>query len=92
MCTLAYLLHENGYEIFFNRDEQRARSPAILPAFYSSINAIFPVDPQGKGTWIAVNQQGLTLALLNNYQAQFNNSPHVVIITFILLYIVSMLP
>jgi len=67
MCTLTYLLTPNGYELFFNRDEQRSRPIALAPKQYN--NAIYPVDPQGQGTWLAVNKQGLSLALLNFYQA-----------------------
>lgn len=78
MCTLTYLLNENGYELFFNRDEQRSRLLAIPPKFYQEKNAIYPIDPQGEGTWIMVNQQGLSLALLNNYQASFNNNKNIV--------------
>ncbi len=78
MCTLTYLLDDIGYELFFNRDEQRIRVPAIPPTFNQSKNAIYPIDPQGGGTWIGVNQQGLTLALLNYYQASYSNNRHVV--------------
>lgn len=78
MCTLTYLLNDNGYELFFNRDEQRSRLPAIPPAVDQTLNAIYPVDPQGQGTWIAVSQQGLTLALLNYYQAPLNSHHHIV--------------
>ena len=75
MCTLTYLLTQNGYELFFNRDEQRSRPIALPPKQYN--NAIYPIDPQGQGTWLAVNKQGLSLALLNFYQAclpSHNNS------------------
>lgn len=68
MCTLTYLLNDDGYEVFFNRDEQHSRPLAIVPELNNNLKAIYPVDPQGKGTWIAVNQHGLTLALLNYYQ------------------------
>jgi len=67
MCTLSYLLTDNGYELFFNRDEQRSRPIALPPKYYK--NAIYPLDPQGNGTWLAVNKYGLSLALLNYYQA-----------------------
>ncbi|MGB5446344.1 MAG: NRDE family protein [Psychromonas sp.] len=70
MCTLTYLLNDNGYELFFNRDELRSRQVAVAPAFNHHLNAIYPVDPDGKGTWIAVHQSGLSLALLNFYQAE----------------------
>lgn len=76
MCTLTYLLNEDGYELFFNRDEQRCRLLAEPPKFNKinkSNGAIYPIDPQGGGTWIAVNEQGLSLALLNNYQAPLSN-------------------
>lgn len=70
MCTLTYLLTENGYELFFNRDEQRARKTALKPFLNPQCNAVYPVDPVGAGTWIAVHQSGLSLALLNFYQAE----------------------
>jgi hypothetical protein len=69
MCTLTYLLNQNGYELFFNRDEQRTRLLAMPPQPHQIDNAIYPIDPQGGGTWIAVTKQGMSLALLNNYQA-----------------------
>jgi hypothetical protein len=69
VCTLSYLLHSTGYELFFNRDEQHSRPLAIPPQFNSVHNAIYPVDPTGNGTWLAVSNKGLSLALLNYYQA-----------------------
>lgn len=69
MCTLTYLLNDNGYELFFNRDEQRSRVLATPPQYDEIKEALYPIDPQGGGTWIAVNKRGLSLALLNNYQA-----------------------
>lgn len=68
MCTLTWLLNNDGYEVFFNRDEQRGRAKAELPVFNSNSESIFPIDPESKGTWISVNKSGLTLCLLNNYQ------------------------
>ncbi|HEY5716449.1 MAG TPA: NRDE family protein [Psychromonas sp.] len=69
MCTLTYLLTDNGYELFFNRDELRSRQVATAPALDNQLNAIYHVDPDGNGTWIAVHKSGLSLALLNFYQA-----------------------
>ena len=73
MCTLTYLLNEHGYELFLNRDEQRSRLLADPPIINKVNGAIYPIDPVGGGTWIAVSKQGLSLALLNNYQAPSNN-------------------
>jgi hypothetical protein len=70
MCTLTYRLTDKGYELFFNRDEQRTRAQALHPQINNNLNAIYPIDPIGKGTWLAVSNSGLSLALLNYYQAE----------------------
>ncbi|EWH11872.1 hypothetical protein DS2_01763 [Catenovulum agarivorans DS-2] len=41
---------------------------AELPIFDEVRQAIYPIDPQGQGTWIATNQNGETWCLLNLYQ------------------------
>jgi len=76
MCTLTYRLIEQGYELFFNRDEQKSRPQALQPTKNSTLNAIYPIDPMGGGTWIAVHESGLSLALLNYYQAQVEPTLH----------------
>ena len=78
MCTLTYLLSDNGYELFFNRDEQRSRLLALPPKFNKINGAIYPIDPQGDGTWIAVNKHGRSFALLNYYQAPMSNNQNIV--------------
>jgi uncharacterized protein with NRDE domain len=70
MCTLTYRLTSQGYQLFFNRDEQKTRPQAIQPTINPSLNAIYPIDTSGGGTWIAAHESGLCLALLNYYQAQ----------------------
>lgn len=72
MCTVSWLLEPNSYQLFFNRDEQRSRSIALPPQHYEGegTSALMPVDPDGGGSWISVNEQGLTLCLLNFYQGQ----------------------
>ncbi|WP_299663010.1 NRDE family protein [uncultured Psychromonas sp.] len=74
MCTLTYCLNDQGYQLFFNRDEQITRPQAIAPSIDTSLNAAYPIDPTGGGTWIAVHQSGVSLALLNYYQAQIDPS------------------
>ncbi|WP_019616273.1 NRDE family protein [Psychromonas ossibalaenae] len=74
MCTLTYLLTDQGYELFFNRDEQRTRQCALPPAIDAQLSAVYPVDPVGQGTWLAVHNSGMSLALLNFYQAQAQSS------------------
>lgn len=61
---------EHGYELFFNRDEQTSRSQAELPSVQtqSGIQYLSPTDTDAGGTWISVNQFGVSVCLLNHYQ------------------------
>ena len=72
MCTLTYRLTAQGYQLFFNRDEQMTRPQAIKPVVNTLLHSAYPIDPTGGGTWIAVHQSGVSLALLNYYQAQID--------------------
>jgi len=47
MCTLTWLITPEGYEVFFNRDEQKIRPQAISPTWDPVLKAIYPVDTQG---------------------------------------------
>ncbi len=67
MCTLSWRCDEVSLDVFFNRDEQKVRPTARRAQFWQDYQAIFPVDPQGGGTWIAVTREGVVFALLNNY-------------------------
>ena len=67
MCTVTIVPLEDGYRLMCNRDEQHTR-PAALPPRRLSIDggqATMPIDPQGGGSWIAVTDGGLTIAMLN---------------------------
>jgi len=70
MCTVSWLVENNGYHLLFNRDEQRTRSLALLPKIHlqDGCEVIMPIDPDGQGSWIASNQFGLSVCLLNYYQ------------------------
>lgn len=70
MCTLTYRLTSWGYQLFFNRDEQNTRPQALKPTLDRTLKSIYPIDPSGGGTWIAVHENGTSLALLNYYQAK----------------------
>ena len=69
MCTISWLPTDDGYEVRMNRDERRSRSPAEPPAVFDAGDgrAIAPRDPDGGGTWLGVNDRGLTVALANVY-------------------------
>lgn len=70
MCTLTWRANADGLELRFNRDELTTRQPAWTPRTHSRCGRTWlaPVDPDGGGTWIGVNDAGLALALLNGYQ------------------------
>lgn len=66
MCTLTVITRSNGYLVAMNRDERIARGAGELPEIHhrNGTTAVYPSDGAG-GTWIAVNEYGITLALLN---------------------------
>lgn len=76
MCTLTWRVTPGGYQILFNRDEQKTRSIARPPQAFSKQDsvALMPIDPDGQGTWVATNNHGLSLCLLNFYQGQTPSS------------------
>lgn len=77
MCSVSWLLEENGYQVFFNRDEQKTRALAMPPKQYqvNGVDMIMPLDPTGGGSWISINEFGLSLCLLNNYQGIVPDGP-----------------
>lgn len=70
MCTVSVIPYDGGTRILCNRDERLAR-PAALPPVWrvaGTRTAVYPIDPQGGGTWVGVNDCGLAVALLNRYE------------------------
>jgi hypothetical protein len=67
MCTVSWLHSDNKYILISNRDEKTTRSEAIPPAIRvsSGVRFLSPLDAAFGGTWIALNERGLSLALLN---------------------------
>src|SRR5437867_10678468 len=68
MCTVTLIARQRGYCLGMNRDEKLTR-PGGLPPKRKKVNGRAVVSPSepGGGTWIAVNDQGATLALINWY-------------------------
>lgn len=59
-------------DLGFNRDERRTRPPAQPPRRRAAPGGrpfLAPRDPLGGGTWLAVNDAGICVALLNHYEA-----------------------
>lgn len=68
MCTVTFIARRGGYCLGMNRDEKRTR-PVGLPPVRTIVNGhavLCPTEPSG-GTWIAVNDSGACLALINWY-------------------------
>ncbi|AEF53410.1 NRDE family protein [Marinomonas posidonica] len=77
MCSVSWCINDHGYQIYFNRDEQKTRPVALPPKRlnFSGINVLMPIDPVGHGSWISTNDAGLSLCLLNNYQGKVPATP-----------------
>lgn len=71
MCTLSVVSSPADaphclWRAVFARDELRARPPSGTPVLHDGpTRALFPIDAAGGGTWLAVTERGLLLALLN---------------------------
>lgn len=76
MCTVSWSFRKQSYRLFFNRDEQRSRLRAERPRLikWRGSELIAPVDPQGGGSWIALNREGIVAFLLNNYADRQDDS------------------
>ncbi len=66
MCTLTVIpLASSGVQLAFNRDESRAAGLPPRARRFGHRTAVLPTDPASGGTWLAVNDAGLALAVLN---------------------------
>jgi hypothetical protein len=73
MCTVTWLQTADGtYDLLCNRDERHERADAAPPTqqVRDGVRFLAPTDPDGGGTWIAVNEHGLSMCLLNGYAAE----------------------
>lgn len=68
MCTVTFIARRRGYCLGMNRDEKLTRPTGLPPRkkIMDGRAVISPSEPGG-GTWIAVNDHGVTLALINWY-------------------------
>jgi hypothetical protein len=67
MCTASWLRSDGRFHLLFNRDEARHREGGLAPRVHDSegVRFVAPVDGRAGGSWIAVSERGLALALLN---------------------------
>jgi len=67
MCTATWLRTEDGYEVFFNRDELSTRKPALPPTIVvrDGVRIVAPIDGDVGGTWLGANEHGVTIGVAN---------------------------
>jgi hypothetical protein len=73
MCTVTFIARRSGYCLGMNRDEKLTRASG-LPPTKKKLNGrvvLCPSEPGG-GTWIALNDSGACLALINWYSVNRN--------------------
>ena len=78
MCTLTYLpLPGSSFLLTSNRDEKLHRSIAYAPSVYEHHGKVllYPKDPQGNGTWLAVSNFGTVACLLNGGLVKHQSQP-----------------
>jgi uncharacterized protein with NRDE domain len=68
MCTVSFIARRHGYLLAMNRDENLTRVKGLPAKEFLSEGrrVICPAEPSG-GTWIALNDAGVTYALINWY-------------------------
>ena len=68
MCTVTFIPGRGGYILGMNRDEKRSRAKGLPPRErrIRGQRVVHPSEPGG-GTWIGLNDSGVTLALINWY-------------------------
>jgi len=66
MCTVSFLPKARNFYLVMNRDEKLTRRGGLPPAILdlAGRRTMFPREPSG-GTWIAANDAGVCIALIN---------------------------
>lgn len=77
MCTVTYFPTQQGTIVTSSRDEHLSRPPAIAPAPYlhKGIELIYPKDPKGGGSWLAIHPQGRVAVLMNGAKNTHVSNP-----------------
>src|SRR5690349_18163854 len=67
MCTVSWVHEDGGYQLLCNRDEKKTRGRAGAPQIdrRRGVTFLAPIDADFGGTWIAVNEYGVAVCLLN---------------------------
>jgi len=82
MCTVSVICSQDsqdaGLWLVSSRDELHGRMPSLEPRVHrlGERQALFPLDPEGGGTWVGVNDLGTAVSLLNHYPAYVPEPAH----------------
>src|SRR6185369_10106006 len=79
MCTVTFIPRRTGYCLAMNRDEKRTRPKGLAPVQRNVDGrlVVYPSEPSG-GTWVALNDHGASLALINWYSVKANPRGNIV--------------
>ncbi len=71
MCTVSWVHEGSGYHLLCNRDEKRTRGAGVGPRIgeRGGVRFVAPADSDHGGTWLAANEFGISLCLLNGAAA-----------------------
>lgn len=77
MCTVTVVSAGATIRLACNRDELRSRPVALPPRIeqFGPRQAVLPIDPTSGGTWVAVNDAGLALTVLNVNSSDGTGTP-----------------
>jgi len=66
---MTWVYQDDGYEMYFNRDEAKTRLIAYPPKVHTEngVSFIAPIDADAGGTWMGVNAFGVSVCLLNGF-------------------------
>ena len=69
MCTVTWWSRRDCYELFFSRDELKSRQAGLPPRLceQEGVHYLCPIDADAGGTWLLVNEYGMSIGLLNQY-------------------------
>ncbi len=77
MCTVSFLPSRRGFVLAMNRDEQKSRVEGLPPRLgrAGERRCLYPSEPDG-GSWIGINDRGLTFALINWHEKPQRTRAH----------------
>jgi uncharacterized protein with NRDE domain len=76
MCTVTYIPTSEGFIVTQSRDESIHRPQALFPVrVNNNPQLLFPQDPQGGGSWIAVSDRARVLSLMNGAFTNHQRNP-----------------